>query len=130
MARRPGDRPAQSHELAQRQQIPAPFMDQILLQLRRGGIVRSVRGPAGGFLLARPAQEIHVGDVLRALRGDIAVFKAAQRQAAPAPTAGAVSEFWSRLQTAVVGVLESSTLADLAQRQDKLDQARQPMLYI
>lgn len=130
LARQAGERPAQSREIAERQQIPAPYLDQILLQLRRGGIVRSVRGVAGGFLLARPAEEITVGEVLRALRGDISVFKLPEDAAARRAGACALVELWERLQHTVSDVVDGATLRDLAQRQEALEQARTPMFYI
>lgn len=128
LARRPQGRPAQSHDLAHSQGIPAPYLDQILLQLRRAGIVRSIRGVAGGFLLARPAEEVTAADVLRALRGSTAVYKLPQEEGAP--PASSVSELWERLQAGADAILNDTTLRDLAERQEALDQGRVPMFYI
>lgn len=59
----------QSGEIARRQRIPGPFLDQVLMTLRRSGFVRSVRGPHGGHLLARPAGEIRLDEVIGCLEG-------------------------------------------------------------
>ena len=59
----------QSGEIARRQRIPGPFLDQVLMTLRRSGFVRSVRGPHGGHLLARPAGEIRLDEVIACLEG-------------------------------------------------------------
>jgi Rrf2 family protein len=60
-----------SDQLAKAQQIPAKFLEAILTQLRRAGLVRSQRGPDGGFWLARPAEEISLADIIRAIDGPL-----------------------------------------------------------
>src|SRR5580704_1063112 len=71
LARHPPTEACQSREIAARQGIPGPYLDQILAALKSAGIVRSVRGAGGGYNLARPPERISVGDVVRALmRGD------------------------------------------------------------
>jgi Rrf2 family protein len=64
-------KPAQMREIAERADIPARFLEQIFQDLRRAGLVAAKRGPRGGYHLARPASEIRVGDVLRALEGSV-----------------------------------------------------------
>lgn len=128
LAARGKERPVQSRDIAQRGRIPPAYLDQILLQLRRGGIVQSVRGAAGGFLLARPADEITVADVLRALRGDTAVFRAPDLPPEERPVA--LAELWERLQSQADAVLEGTTLHDLAERQEAAERERAPMFYI
>lgn len=60
-----------SDQLAKAQQIPGKFLEAILTQLRRAGLVRSQRGPDGGFWLARPAEEISLADIIRAIDGPL-----------------------------------------------------------
>ena len=60
-----------AEQLAKAQQIPAKFLEAILTQLRRAGLVRSQRGPDGGFWLARPAEEISLADIIRAIDGPL-----------------------------------------------------------
>jgi Rrf2 family iron-sulfur cluster assembly transcriptional regulator len=64
-------RPAQMREIAVRAEIPARVLEQIFQDLRRAGLVAAKRGPRGGYHLARPASEIRIGDVLRALEGSV-----------------------------------------------------------
>lgn len=59
------------HELAKRAQIPIKFLEQVLLDLKRGGFVESRRGKIGGYMLAKPPAEIKVGDVIRFIDGPI-----------------------------------------------------------
>jgi Rrf2 family protein len=62
-------RALQSAEIARRQRIPGPFLDQVLMTLRRAGLVRSIRGPRGGHLLNRPAAEIRLDEIIECLEG-------------------------------------------------------------
>src|SRR5207248_6908532 len=64
LAEQPSGRAAQSHEIAVRQGIPEAYLNQLLVALRRAGLVRSIRGAAGGYVLGRGAPSITVGDVV------------------------------------------------------------------
>jgi Rrf2 family protein len=66
-----GDGHVTAEQLAKAQKIPAKFLEAILTQLRRAGLVRSQRGPDGGFWLARPASEISLADIIRAIDGPL-----------------------------------------------------------
>lgn len=66
-----GNSPVSIHDLARRADIPAKFLEQILLDLKRGGFVESRRGKAGGYLLARPPSQIKLGEVIRFIDGPI-----------------------------------------------------------
>ena len=66
-----GDGHVTAEQLAKAQKIPAKFLEAILTQLRRAGLVRSQRGPDGGFWLARPADEISLADIIRAIDGPL-----------------------------------------------------------
>lgn len=72
LARGEAGRPLQISEIATQQNIPKKFLEQILLDLKREGIVRSLRGKQGGYLLLRPAAEITFGEVLRIIDGPLA----------------------------------------------------------
>jgi Rrf2 family transcriptional regulator, cysteine metabolism repressor len=64
----------QAKEIADRQQIPLKFLEQILIQLRNAGLVRSVRGASGGYLLARSPEEISLKDVVEAVEGELNII--------------------------------------------------------
>ncbi|HEY2576349.1 MAG TPA: Rrf2 family transcriptional regulator, partial [Streptosporangiaceae bacterium] len=66
-----GDSHVTAEQVARAQQIPVKFLETILTQLRRAGLVRSQRGPDGGFWLARPADEITLADIIRAIDGQL-----------------------------------------------------------
>jgi len=67
-------RPTQIREIAERELIPARFLEQIFQDLKKAGLIASKRGPRGGYQLARPAAEISIGDIIRALEGPVAVL--------------------------------------------------------
>src|SRR5207249_11044945 len=71
LAQHDGQGPVQCAEIAQRQMVPEPFLDQVLSVLRKAGLVRSTRGPKGGHVLAREAAGITMLDVVRALEGSL-----------------------------------------------------------
>ncbi|MDI3328972.1 MAG: Rrf2 family transcriptional regulator [Alicyclobacillaceae bacterium] len=71
LAERSGGRPMSTRQIAEIEGIPEPFLDQIMVSLRKAGIVKSVRGVNGGFLLAQPPDRLYVGDVVRVLEGSL-----------------------------------------------------------
>ena len=85
----PDSPPAQLRDVAERQRIPLRFLEQIFQDLKRAGLVDSKRGPRGGYQLARAADAIRVGDVLRALDGPIAIVADASARHAPLAPRGA-----------------------------------------
>lgn len=81
LARLPEGEKAFSAEIAASNQIPKKFLDNILMELRNAGIVRSRKGPAGGYSLYRPASEIRIGHAIRVIDGPLAPIRCASRTA-------------------------------------------------
>jgi Rrf2 family protein len=109
--------PVKGERLASSQQIPLNFLENILLELRRSGIVASQRGAEGGYWLAKPPAEVTVADVIRAVEGPIATVRGARPEdVGYTGAATALREVWIELRTSMRGVLESTTLADLVAR--------------
>jgi Rrf2 family protein len=103
------------NELAAAQEIPARFLDNILVQLRATGFVSSQRGPEGGYRLARSADEISLAEIIRALEGPLANVRGQRPQDLSYPGAAApLREVWIALRANVRQVLEEVTLADIA----------------
>ncbi|MDE3024787.1 MAG: Rrf2 family transcriptional regulator [Acidobacteriota bacterium] len=110
-----GEAPVSAERIADAQQIPANFLENILLDLRRAGIVASKRGAAGGYLLAKPAREIVVADVVRAVEGPLASVRGLSPDELDyAGNAEPLREVWVALRSAVRSVLEHVTIADIA----------------
>jgi Rrf2 family protein len=104
-----------AEHIAQAQGIPVNFLENILRDLRRGGIVDSRRGQQGGYTLARPAAEISVADVIRAVEGPLANVRGHPPEDLEYDgSAGKLRDLWVALRASVRSVLEQVTLADLA----------------
>lgn len=111
---RPGV-PVKRDRLAADESIPAKFLDDILRLLRNAGIVRSHRGPEGGWTLGRPADQISVADVIRVLEGPLASVRGIRPH--ELPDHGGEEPFvslWVAVRVSLRNVLERVTLADLA----------------
>ena len=106
-SRPPGD-PVKIAEIARRQKIPQKFLEIILAGLKQGGFVESRRGAEGGYLLARPAESLSVGEVLRFLEGTNSAKTRSRRN-----TEMPFFEMWQQVDRAVSNVLDRTTFADI-----------------
>jgi Rrf2 family protein len=107
--------PLRREQIAQAQDIPTAFLQNILVELRHAEIVEAQRGRDGGFRLARPACEITVADVVRAVSGPLATVRGVRPPAiAYNPAAQPLKDVWIALRANIRAVLEHVTFADLA----------------
>jgi Rrf2 family protein len=114
-AAQPDGHPVKGEQLARSQEIPKNFLENILTELRRAGIVRTRRGAEGGYQLARPAKQITIADVLRAVEGPLAAVQGVQPQDLEyGGSAKQLPELWVAVRANLRAVLEKTTLADLA----------------
>jgi Rrf2 family protein len=121
----PPGQPLKAESLAASQDIPRNFLDNILSELRASGLVRTLRGPEGGSMLARPAAEITVAEVLRAVEGPLAAVRGSRPEELEYPGAATrLPEVWVAVRANLRGVLERVTLADLAAGKLPADIAR------
>jgi Rrf2 family protein len=110
-----GDGPVKGERIAQAQEIPLKFLENILLELRHAGIVRSQRGVEGGYWLARPAEEVSLAEVIRVVEGPIANVRGVGPQDVEyGGAAGRLREVWIAVRASLRSVLEETTIADLA----------------
>jgi Rrf2 family protein len=110
-----GDGPVTAEAVASAQEIPLNFLENILVELKRAGIVESRRGSAGGYLLARPAAEITVADVIRAVEGPLANVRGISPDVLVySGSAERLRDVWVALRASIRSVLEHVTLADIA----------------
>jgi Rrf2 family protein len=108
-------RPVTAEQLAQAQGIPPKFLESILLQLRRGGIVNAQRGPEGGYWLARPATEISLADVIRVIDGPLANVRGQRPETVGYQGAArALQDVWIALRASEREILELVRVADVA----------------
>ena len=108
-------RPVTAEQIARAQEIPPKFLESILLQLRRGGIVHAQRGPEGGYWLARPAAEISLAEVIRVIDGPLANVRGQRpEELGYHGAARALQEVWIALRASEREILEQVTIADVA----------------
>jgi len=108
-------RPVKAEALARAQDIPLKFLENILQGLRQAEIVDSRRGPEGGHLLARPAAEISLADIIRAIDGPLAGVSGRRPEDVTFNgTAEPLREVWIAVRASLRRVLEGVTLADVA----------------
>lgn len=116
LAEHGGPEPMKIAEIAEKQRIPIRFLEVILNQLKGGGFVQSRRGAEGGYRLARPADQLTVGEVMRYVDGPIAPIDCVSqsRPKVCEVTGGcAFYPFWSRVRQAISDVVDQTTFADL-----------------
>jgi Rrf2 family iron-sulfur cluster assembly transcriptional regulator len=115
LAQRDGQGPVRLAEIAERQQISRPYLEQLFAGLRRGGVVASVRGPGGGYRLARPAREVSVADVVTAVNEPLRATRC--RGEGPGCMKGGARclthDLWEETGRQIEGYLASVSLADV-----------------
>jgi Rrf2 family protein len=109
------ERPTKAEAISRAQEIPPKFLENILADLRQSGLVRSQRGAEGGYRLARPAAEITIADVIRAVEGPMASVRGGRPEdVSYEGTAEPLQRVWIAVRSALRSVNEQVTLADLA----------------
>ena len=107
--------PRKVDEVAQAQSIPVSFLENILTQLRSSGIVRSQRGPEGGYWLAHPADEVNLAQIIRAVEGPLVGVRGQRPEEVEyAGSAESLQQVWIALRANLRKVLEDVTVADVA----------------
>ncbi len=117
LARRYGERPVSLTQLAEHDEMPLPYLEQLIGPLRRDGLVVSHRGARGGYELARSPETVTMGEVLRSLEGPIMPMVCAPEDPAHATCVRgdycSAQLVWARVRDAVAGVLDSTKLSEL-----------------
>jgi len=110
-----GDGPVKGDQIAQAQDIPPNFLENIMSDLRNAGLVTSRRGAEGGYWLAKPAGEISLAQVIRAVDGPLANVRGVRsEQVAYTGSAERLRDVWVAVRASLRGVLERVTLEDVA----------------
>ncbi len=109
------DAPRKVDEVAQAQSIPVSFLENILTQLRSSGIVRSQRGPEGGYWLAQPPEEVNLAQIIRAVEGPLVGVRGQRPEEVEyAGSSESLQQVWIALRANLRKVLEQVTVADVA----------------
>jgi len=119
----PNGNVVQIKEIADRQQIPSKFLEQILLTMKNAGLLHSRMGVGGGYYLARPASEISLGQIIRVLDGPLAPVRCVSQMAyescgCPDERSCGLRLVMLDVRNAISNILDGTTLADVIQRVD------------
>ncbi len=126
-----GQGPVPSSAIAERQLVPEHFLDQLLITLRRAGLLKSQRGPQGGHMLARPPQQINMSEVIQALEGATAPMECLPNPAVCQLAPGcAIRDVWQEVERFAQQLLASTTLDQLAERHQMASGSGELMYYI
>jgi Rrf2 family protein len=130
LAQRYGEGPVQSEEIANRQGIPVNYLNQLLITMRRAGLIESLRGPQGGHMLARRPDGITLLDALIVLEGPLLPAEPSREDLTPTQPDdyALVDTIWEELRGRIEQILAETTLDDLCQR--KRQQSGGVMYYI
>lgn len=113
-----GEGPVQSATIASRQEVPEPYLDQLLTTLRRAGFIRSVRGPQGGHALIREPDDVKLSEVMIALEGSLAPSACVDDPESCTKSGGCVQRgVWEQVRDATQAILENVTIGDLAEKE-------------
>jgi Rrf2 family protein len=125
------EEPVPLKDIAQRQQISLRYLEHLITPLIAAGILLSTRGPKGGVSLAKHPEEIKLSEVIQLLEGSIAPVECVTNPGICARSEICVTrDIWTELKEAINGVLESTTLLDLVERQKRKDWSEEAMYYI
>jgi Rrf2 family protein len=128
-----GEGPISLKSVAERQDISEPYLEQLAAGLRKAGLVQSIRGAQGGYVLAREPAAVTVGQVIRALEGPIAPRECV-REERPEPCRRAKTcvarSVWAKLRDCMNEVLDSITLEDMCLEAAKFKESNAYMYYI
>jgi Rrf2 family protein len=123
LAKHDGSKPLKIAEIARRQVIPLRFLEVILNELKRGGFIRALRGKDGGCMLARPAGELTVGEVMRFIEGSFAPVGCVnedQTDSCPLQGRCVFLPLWGRAQDALASVYDGTSFQDLIDQESQL----------
>ena len=123
--------PIQLKDIALRQNISLHYLEHLIAPLVGAGIIRSTRGVRGGVQLISHPREIKLSEVIQLLEGSIAPAECVENpESCPRSSLCTTRDIWSEMKKAMDGVLESTTLQDLVERQKKKEQREGTMYYV
>jgi Rrf2 family transcriptional regulator, cysteine metabolism repressor len=128
-----GNGPITLKNIAQRQDISEHYLEQLIATLRRAELVKSVRGAQGGYMLNHPPEEITVGEIIRSLEGPVGPADCvidADSDECRNQESCVTRLVWARIQESVNDVIDSTTLADMLEDQERINNKKNYMFYI
>lgn len=126
-----GDEPVMSKEIAEKQNLPATYLEQLMLALRKAGLVNATRGAKGGYMLSRPSSSISLVDIVEALEGPIDIADCADvPNCCVNPDTCALKEIFLKANSALYDVFAEYNLMQLAENQKSKESTTSEMYFI
>ncbi len=129
LAKHSGERPVSIGTLSKESAVPYAYLEQLIVPLRRAGLVASKRGAQGGYVLTRAAAEIRVGEVYRAMEGPVAPMECVSEniadQTCPLIPGCQTRPVWIKVRNSIIDAIDSMTLADLLAGPTESDRQRE-----
>jgi len=126
-----GEGPVLLKDIAKRQQISERYLEHLMVSLKAAGLIRSMRGARGGFTLAGPPSQIRLSEIIEAMEGSVVLVECVDAPDVCSRADHCVTrDIWAEMNKAMGDVLDSTTLADLAQRQREKEKSEAVMYYI
>lgn len=118
--------------IAERQNISDSYLEQVFSTLRKSGLVNSIKGAQGGYVLGRYSKDITVGDILRTLEGDLSVIdeKSAASNSDDIMEICITNNVWNKLNDSINKIVDSTTLEDLMQQYKRIEDNSSYIYYI
>ncbi|GAM16142.1 MULTISPECIES: Rrf2 family transcriptional regulator [Bacillaceae] len=124
LAKKYGEGPISLKSIAQTNDLSEHYLEQLVAPLRNAGLVKSIRGAYGGYILSSEPSTISAGDIIRVLEGPISIVEGIEDEEP------AKRELWTRIRDAVKDVLDNTTIEDLANHSDNFGESDAYMFYI
>ncbi|ESU30726.1 Rrf2 family transcriptional regulator [Bacillus sp. 17376] len=124
LAKKYGEGPISLKSIAQTNDLSEHYLEQLVAPLRNAGLVKSIRGAYGGYILSSEPSTISAGDIIRVLEGPISIVEGIEDEEP------AKRELWTRIRDAVKDVLDNTTIEDLANHSDNYGESDAYMFYI
>lgn len=124
LAKKYGEGPISLKSIAQTNDLSEHYLEQLVAPLRNAGLVKSIRGAYGGYILGSEPSKISAGDIIRVLEGPISIVEGIEDEEP------AKRELWTRIRDAVKDVLDNTTIEDLANHTDNFGESDAYMFYI
>jgi Rrf2 family cysteine metabolism transcriptional repressor len=117
LARHRGQGPLALKEMAERQQIPLKYLEQIAMVLKRAKLIKSIRGPSGGYTLSRPPEKINLLEIIEALEGSLSFVNCVKDPSTCRRVEScAFNDLWKKISVETSKILRSVTLADMVRK--------------
>ncbi|MGB9629149.1 MAG: RrF2 family transcriptional regulator [Thermodesulfobacteriota bacterium] len=126
-----GEGPIELKEIADKEDISLKYLEQVIIPIRTAGLVKSVRGSKGGYILAKPPSEIYLSDLVEVLNGPLQLVECINDPSACLKTPHCVTrDIWKEVSEAIYRIFRSITLEDMVRRRREKEKKTPPMYQI